>query len=302
MLPNGIPDSDTFRRIFERLNPAELSKCLSNWLTIEREKRAAIAAFGKTIRGSGSAEHKAYHVESAFVAENQITLGEMTVPEKTNEITAVPELLELIDVNGAIVTADAMSCQKKIVEKISDKRADYVIGLKENQRALHDDVVLYFKTFGKESEVIKTIDKGHGRIESREYKLFTDISWLEQRKEWKNLMSVGAVKSIVQEKEEEREFTRYFITSLTDIGEFANAVRKHWPIENQLHWCLDVIFREDASRAMKDKSPLNKNVLRKQALALLSQAKYGRLSKKKMMFKAALNPEVLLDILFAAKK
>ena len=160
-LPNGIPDSDTFRRVFERLNPTELSKCLSNWLTIEREKRAAIAAFGKTIRGSGSAEHKAYHVESAFVAENQITLGEMTVPEKTNEITAVPELLELIDVNRAIVTADAMSCQKKIVEKISDKRADYVIGLKENQRALHDDVVLYFETFGKESERIKTIDKGH---------------------------------------------------------------------------------------------------------------------------------------------
>lgn len=115
-------------------------------------------------------------------------------------------------------------------------------------------------------------------------------------------MSVGAVKSIVYEKEEEREFTRYFITSLTDIGEFANAVRKHWSIENQLHWCLDVIFREDASRARKDKSPLNINVLRKQALALLNQAKYGRLSKKKMMFKAALNPEVLLDILFAAKK
>ena len=301
-LPNGIPDSDTFRRVFERLNPTELSKSLSNWLDIEREKRAVIAVDGKTIRGSGNAEHMAYHVVSAFVAENQITLGEITVPEKTNEITAVPELLELIDVNGAIVTADAMSCQKKIVEKISDKRADYVIGLKENQRALHDDVVLYFETFGKESEVIKTIDKGHGRIESREYKLFTDISWLEQRKEWKNLMSVGAVKSIVYEKEEEREFTRYFITSLTDIGEFANAVRKHWSIENQLHWCLDVIFREDASRARKDKSPLNMNVLRKQALALLNQAKYGRLSKKRMMFKAALNPEVLLDILFAAKK
>lgn len=237
---------------------------------------------------------------SAFVAENQITLGEISVPEKTNEITAVPELLELIDVEGAIVTADAMICQKKIIEKIIEKKGDYVIGLKEKHRTLHDDAALYFETFGGEAEKIKTIDKGHGRIERREYMLLRDISWLEERGEWKNLMSLGAVKTIVEEKE--RENTRYFITSLTDIVEFSDAVRKHWSIENQLHWCLDVIFREDASRAKKDKSPLNMNVLCKSALALLNQAKYGRLSKRKMMFKAALNPQILLDVLFAHKK
>ena len=126
-LPNGIPDSDTFRRLFEKLVPSELSRCLANWIEIERQKRCVIGLDGKTICGSGNKEHKAYHVISAFVAENQITLGELAVEEKTNEITAVPELLILIDVEGAIITADAMSCQKKIVKKIIDGKADYTI-------------------------------------------------------------------------------------------------------------------------------------------------------------------------------
>ena len=301
-LPNGIPDSDTFRRTFEKINPSELSVCLTNWLEVERERRCVIATDGKTICGSGNKEHKAYHVISAFVAENQITLGEISVNKKTNEITAVPELLELIDVEGAIVTADAMSCQKKIVQKITDKKADYIIGLKNNQPMLYSDVSDYFYEFMKEIPVVKTIEKGHGRIETREYRLLTDISWLEQRKEWEGLHGVGMVKSVVSENDEKNEFARYFITSLTDIDEFAYAVRKHWSIENQLHWSLDVIFGEDASRARKDNSPLNMNVLRKTALSLLNQAKYGRISKKKIMFKAALNPDFLMNILFPIKK
>ena len=125
-LPNGIPDSDTFRRLFERINPKELSECLYDWLNMERDKRSVVAIDGKTIRGSGNTEHKAYHVVSAFVAENQITLGEIVVDEKSNEITAVPELLDIIDVEGAIVTADAMSCQKDITKKITERKADYV--------------------------------------------------------------------------------------------------------------------------------------------------------------------------------
>lgn len=262
-LPNGIPDSDTFRRVFERLKSSEMSKCLINWLDTEREKRAVVAIDGKTIRGSGNEDHKAYHVVSAFVAENQITLGEITVDEKSNEITAVPELLDLIDVEGAIVTADAMSCQKKIVEKIVSEKADYVIGLKENQPALYENVKLYFESFDEGFAEKFTLDKNHGRIERREYKLLTDISWLEQRREWKNLKAVGSVTATVEEKGNKSSFTRYFITSLTDINEFAYAVRKHWSIENQLHWCLDVIFCEDSSRARKDNSPLNMNILRK---------------------------------------
>lgn len=298
-LPNGIPDSDTFRRVFERLNPTELSKCLSSWLGVEREKRAVVAIDGKTICGSGNKEHKAYHVVSAFVAENQITLGEITVNEKSNEIMAVPELLDLIDVEGSIVTADAMSCQKKIVEKITKQKADYAIGLKENQPVLHEDVRLYFESIRDGYIEKTTVDKDHGRLERREYRLLTELSWLEQKGEWKNLQAVGSVTATIVQNEVKSIFTRYFITSLTNIDEFAYAVRKHWAIENQLHWCLDVILREDDSRARKDNSPLNMNILRKIALSLLNQAKYGRLSKKKLMFKAALNPDILLDILFS---
>lgn len=301
-LPNGIPDSDTFRRVFEKINPSELSACLLNWVSAERDKRCVVAVDGKTICGSKNTAHKAYHVVSAFVAENQITLGEIQVGEKSNEITAVPELLDLIDVEGAIVTADAISCQKKIVEKITEKKADYTIGLKQNQPGLYKDAQDYMNEFSSELPAIKTNEKGHGRIEKREYRLLSDVSWLEQKEEWRGLKALGMVKSTVTEKELTHEYTRYFITSLTDINEFADSVRKHWSIENQLHWCLDVIFREDASRSRKDNSPLNLNVLRKTALALISQAQYGRISKKRMMFKAALNPGILLDILFSGKK
>ncbi len=301
-LPNGIPDSDTFRRVFEKLNPSELSSCLTNWLSVERQKRSVVAVDGKTICGSGNTQHKAYHVISAFVAESRITLGELAVEEKTNEITAVPELLDLIDVEGAVVTADAMGCQKKIVEKITGAKADYTIGLKQNQPSLYRDCREYFEALGTGVPSINTQEKGHGRIEKREYSLLTDISWLEQRGEWSGLKALGMVKSTVTEKEETRKDTRYFITSLTDINEFADTVRKHWSIENQLHWCLDVIFHEDASRARKDSSPLNLNVLRKTALSLISQAQYGRISKKRLMFKAALEPELFLKILFSPEK
>ncbi len=301
-LPNGIPDIDTFRRVFENLNPEELSECLVNWLDVELPDRCVIAVDGKTICGSANKEHKAYHVVSAFVAETQITLGEITVEEKSNEITADPELLDLLYIDDAIITADSMICQKKIVQKICDGKADYCIALKENQPTLFKDTQDYFLEFTAECVNAITSEKGHGRIEIREYFLSTDIDWLEQRDKWTNLNALGMVHSKVIEGENKSEFTRYFITSLTDINEFAYAVRKHWSIENQLHWCLDVIFREDAARTGKNNSPLNMNVLRKSALSLLNQAKYGRLSKKRMRFKASLNPDVLLSVLLSGEK
>ena len=303
-LPNGIPDSDTFRRVFERLNPIELSSCLINWVSEERIKRGVVAIDGKTICGSGNEKHRAYHVISAFVAENQLTLGELTVEEKSNEITAVPELLDLMDVKGSIVTADAMSCQKKIVEKIISKKADYTIGLKQNQPALYKDAEDYFNEFSNDLPSKITLDKEHGRIEKREYQLITDLSWLDQKDDWCGLNALGMAKSIVTEKGETHEFTRFFITSLNDVEEFAYSVRKHWAIENQLHWCLDVIFHEDSSRARKDNSPLNLNVLRRTALKLISeiQAKFKRISKKRLMFKAALEPQLFINILFSWEK
>lgn len=178
-LPNGIPDSDTFRRVFEKLNLEELSECLVNWLNEELSERCVIAVDGKTIRGSANKNHKAYHVVSAFVAENQIALGEVCVEEKSNEITAVSELLDLLYIDDTIITADSMSCQKKIVRKIAENNADYCIALKENKPNLFKDTEDYFHEFTNECENNKVFEKGHGRIEMREYFLSTDIDWLD---------------------------------------------------------------------------------------------------------------------------
>lgn len=299
-LPNGIPDSDTFRRVFERLDPKMLAQSLYDWLANNRKDGNVIAIDGKTICGSGNQTHKAYHVVSAFVAENQITLGELMTEKKSNEITAVPELLEMLEVNNSIITADAMNCQKEIVKTITGKKADYVIALKRNQPGLLENAVLYFDSFRKELSPLVTNEKDHGRIEKREYRLLTDLSWLPGQKEWSGLKSVGEVQSTVTRNGETTTDTRYFISSLTDLSQFAHAVRCHWSIENQLHWCLDVIFDEDGSRARKDMSPLNLNVLRKVALSLCKNCQNPKLRKsslQKRRFRASLNPETFLSIL-----
>lgn len=299
-LPHGIPSNDTFRRIFERIAPEALSECLYDWLGCHWNEGRVIAIDGKTIRGSKSESHRAYHVVSAFVAENQLVLGELVTEEKSNEITAVPELLDSLNIENSIVTADAMSCQKEIVKKIQEGNADYVIGLKGNQPALLGDAALYFEHYAKELPYKITKEKDHGRIEKREYYLLTDLSWLEEQKDWYGLKALGMVKSTVTRSGTTSTDTRYFISSVTDLDRFAYAVRKHWAVENQLHWCLDVIFDEDSCRAKKDMSPLNLNVLRKTALALCKHANFGRrISIQKKRFAAALNPDRFLDILFA---
>ena len=299
-LPNGIPDSDTFRRVFERLDPKELANVLQELVEV---KNKTVAIDGKTICGSGNRDHRAYHVVSAWVAENQITLGQLETAEKSNEIAAIPELLEMLDVAGSTVTIDAMGCQKQIVAKICEKDADYVLGLKGNQSALCRDVRLYFETEDI-SCTTQTLEKDHGRIEKREYYLETDISWLQSRSEWTHLNGIGMVKTSVTSTKtgESTQESRYFITSLTDVSRFAYAVRKHWSIESQLHWQLDVTFCEDHSRARKDNSPLNLNILRKQVLQLLKQAQLGkRVSVRRKMSRAAMDCSVL-DLFFPSKK
>ena len=289
-LPHGIPDSDTFRRVFERIKPEALSECLYDWLGYHRKEDSVIAVDGKTIRGSKGASHKAYHVVSAFAAENQLVLSEIVTDEKSNEITAVPELLDSLNIENSIVTADAMSCQKEIIRRIRAGKADYVIGLKGNQPALLEDISLYFEHFSEELPNFETRVKDHGRIEKRDYRLLTDLSWLPQRAEWDGLQAAGMVTATISRGGKTTTDTRYFLSSITDVEHFAYAVRKHWSIENQLHWCLDVIFHEDGSRACKDMSPLNLNVLRKTALALCKNADFGRrISIQKKRFAAALN-------------
>ena len=287
-MPNGVPDSDTFRRVFERIDPKELGEVLQELVNVEGK---TVAIDGKTICGSGNGKHKAYHVVSAWVAENQITLGQLAAEEKSNEITAIPELIDMLDIKGSTVTIDAMGCQKQIAAKICGKNADYVFGLKGNQTSLFSDVKLYFEqevpTYAE-----RTLEKDHGRIEKREYYLETKIDWLTQREDWMNLNGIGMVRtSVISQKTGEfSQESRYFITSLTDIHKFANAVRKHWSIESQLHWQLDVSFDEDASRARKDNSPLNLNILRKQALSMLNQADFGkRVSIRRKMSRAAMD-------------
>ena len=287
-MPNGVPDSDTFRRVFERIDPKELGEVLQELVNVEGK---TVAIDGKTICGSGNDKHKAYHVVSAWVVENQITLGQLATEEKSNEITAIPELIDMLDIKGSTVTIDAMGCQKQIAAKICGKNADYVFGLKGNQTSLLSDVKLYFEqevpTYAE-----RTLEKDHGRMEKREYYLETKIDWLTQREDWMNLNGIGMVRtSVISQKTGEfSQESRYFITSLTDIQKFANAVRKHWSIESQLHWQLDVSFDEDASRARKDNSPLNLNILRKQALSLLNQADFGkRVSIRRKMSRAAMD-------------
>ena len=296
-LTNGIPDKDTFRRVFERLNPGEVAECLYGWLEAREASGKTVNIDGKTICGSKSTRHNAYHVVSAWVSENQITLGEIVVDEKSNEITAIPKLLDMVDVEGATVTIDAMGTQTKIAEKIIEKNADYCLALKGNHSGLHDDVRFYFENQEVNTKSI-THEKDHGRIEKREYSLETDIDWLTQKTAWKGLSAIGAVRSTVIENDAVRTETRYFITSLSDVGRFADSVRKHWSIENQLHWQLDVTFGEDCAKVRKDNAPLNWNVMRKTALPLIRTADVGKKqSVKRKMFMAALDPN-LLEIFF----
>ena len=254
---------------------------------------------GKTARGSKNGNVCAIHMVSAWANTNQLVLGQVKTGEKSNEITAIPTLLDLLDLRGCIVTIDAMGCQKDIAEKVIEKEADYVFGLKGNQTSLNDDVRLYFET-EKVQNTKTTLDQGHGRIERRAYTLETSIDWLFQRADWSSLQAIGMVKSTVEEKGKKTEETRYFITSLTDIEIFAKAVRKHWGIENSLHYCLDVTFNEDTNRTRKDNSAENFAVVRHIALNVLknfptSQKMSLARKRRKSQFDADFMADVLLE-------
>ncbi len=301
-LPNGIPDKDTFRRVFERVDPQELSNWLNQWIESEREPGGRlISVDGKTIRRSGNAAHDAYHVVSAWVGEQGLTLGQLQVGEKTNEITEVPKLLDLFDIKGDIVTADAMSCQKDIVKKIISKGADYILSLKGNQPTMEKEVKAYFDDLPKNPEENRKavswtspVEKNHGRIEKRTVTV-VPADWFEDKNLWAGLICFIRVNRMVIKGGKTTVFERFYISSLSKTPEeFCVLIRGHWSIENQLHWCLDVIFGEDASCARKSNSPLNLNVLRKTALSLLRRCDLGkRVSLKKKRYMAALNVSVL---------
>jgi len=296
-LANGIPSGDTFRRLFERLNPKEFRSCLEESIGYVHSARDIVNIDGKTKCGSG------IHIISAFVGESQLTLGEIQSESKRGEIKEIPKLLDIIDVKGHIVTLDSIGCQLEIVTKLCSKKvgADYVIGLKGNQKKLHAAVKAHFTQGIREFERRTIPNYGHGRFEIREYFLEKDLPWLAQRDEWAGLLSVGMVKSVTYKKGKTTCETRFFITSLTDIDEFSHAVRQHWAIENKLHWSLDVVFREDSDLVKKDNAPLNLNILDKFALYLVTQADLGKISRKRKRYRAALNPDVLLSMILRHK-
>ena len=300
-LPNGIPDSDTFRRVFERVNPQALAEALYSFLGTIRPEGSVIAVDGKTERGSGSQWHRAYHVVSAFIAESQITLGELATDEKSNEITAVPELLKFLDIEKSVVTADAMSCQAEIVKTIVKGKADYVIAAKRNQPGLYKFIKDKFHEFSRKTKEFVTTERRRSQDEERSCCLLTDLSGLPKPEKWPDLKAVGRVVTTVRKGESVRIQTRYYISSITDTERFAYITRKHWSIENQLHWFLDVVFHEDDSRAKKDNSPLNLNVLRKTALSLCrncGEEKLRKSSLQKRRYRASMNPDILSAILF----
>lgn len=290
-LENGIPSHDTLQRVWGMLEPKEFESCFRSWVAsvCSIEDSEIISIDGKTLCGSRDANKSPLHLVSAWANQNQLVLGQLCTDEKSNEITAVPQLLDALDVKGCIITADAMSCQKAITAKIVEKDADYVIGLKDNQPNLKRECAEFFDDFltAPENfpEVIHfhTADKGHGRSEIRDYYLTTNLGWVQYADGWTSLNSLGMAVSKVTTGEKTSVERRYYISSLTDVKQFAQAARAHWGIENSLHWCLDVTFHEDYSRMRKDHSAENMAVVRRIALNALKQhpAKISLARKKR---------------------
>lgn len=310
-LPNGTPCSDTFQRVFARLDSQELLKCLNRCLQSEPIMKSggrSVNIDGKTIRGSGVPEEEvpAYHVVSAWVNENEMVLGQLETDGKSNEITAIPALLDMIDVRGDIVSIDAMGCQKEIAAKIREKDADYVLAVKNNHPTLHEDIREYFQWAQREPGRISSsvwrsgVEKEHGRIEQREVATITDIEWLRRSDEWAGLNTIIRYRCTHYTQEGKIDTVRYYISSFeTSPEQFAYLIRNHWSIENRLHWMLDVLFREDASKVSKGLSPLNLSVLRKVALSCLQRTETRKkITVRRKMMRAALDPLFLQLVLF----
>lgn len=306
-LRNGIPSHDTIQRVFAMVSPEFLQKFQARWNEIlssgEGEKIKKILAIdGKTQRGNGTASQKANHIVSA-VDENGFCLGQKRVDEKSNEITAIPDLLDDLNIKGHIVTTDAMGTQKEIAKKIRKKHGDYVLALKGNQGSLHEEVRQYFDDTELLSRCayVKTIEKAHSSIERREYWQTEDIAWLTQKKEWAGLKSIGMTKNTITKKGETTTEVRYFISSLTlNVEEMARAIRSHWMVESY-HWHLDVTFREDANHTLDKDAAYNLNIVKKIAINLLRLLDVGRknISLKGKRYVISLNVEKHLETLMA---
>lgn len=312
-LKNGIPSHDTIRRVMGMLSPEILQQLYGKWQErLNQDEgevlKKIICIDGKTMRSNKKGDEKASHIVSAWSKEDGFCLGQKAVEEKSNEITAIPELLDKIEVKGQIVTIDAMGTQTAIAEKIKKKRADYVLALKRNQNRLYEDVEEYFsdevfqKGIRESGNYKKTQEKAHGQIETREYYQTEDIKWLSQKKNWKGLNSIIMEKKTLEKAGNISTEYRYFISSLkTDIEQASRAVRGHWSIES-MHWHLDVTFREDANTTIDKMAAQNLNIIRKWSLSILKPAQISRhkLSMRKKRFVVSLRPIQYLEELLEA--
>ena len=307
-LPNGIPSHDTIRRLFERLDPAEFQRGFLGWIEAlhEATERQVIAIDGKTLRPSfDRAKGKsALHMVHAWATANHLLLGQVAVDEKSNEITAIPKLLKMLAIKGAIVTIDAMGCQKEIARTIRGRKADYILALKGNHERLFEQVVAFWGAGysrlmkGPDIGYHREWSEGHGRDEFRRCWATSDLSWLEGRGEWEGLKSVVMIEAERFVGDKLSAETRYYLSSLpNDAKLLSEAIRSHWAVENSLHWVLDMTFDEDRSRIKKENAPENFGLLRRLALCLLKQETTSKRSIKGKRLKAAWDDNYLLSVL-----
>lgn len=301
-LPNGIPSHDTFNRLFSALDPGKLEDSFVNWIksVAEITKGEVVSIDGKTIKGSRDKGSKSFvHMVSAWANTNHLLLGQVKVQDKSNEITAIPKLLEVLELSGCIVTIDAMGCQTEIADKIISKGADYILAVKGNQGLLQEgilDTVRFKKPVGQYTES----DFGHGRIEQRSCFVYNDFSMIENVQRWKNLKSVVKIEStrVIKSTGKEEKETRLYISSLApDAKKIAIGVRSHWGIENSLHWVLDVSFGEDKSMKHNQNAIENFSIINRIALNLVKNENSKKRSVKGKRLDAGWDNDYLIKIL-----
>ena len=299
---HGIPSQDTLGRVFAALDTDVFGKYFIEWTEglCDLTDGDVVAFDGKTMRGSydNQSNKSALHIVSAYAQKNRLCLGQIVTNQKSNEITAIPELLEMLSLEKATVTLDAMGCQKKIVEKIRAKNADYVIAVKNNQKELYDQIDKLFAIVKPSSEDLD-YDVGHGRVEKRKCFVIDDFTFFDDNEDWKDLKSIVKIetkrfnKSTLKTNNE----SRYYITSHNAKASVLNQViRNHWSIENNLHWMLDVVFDEDNSRKRKGNSPANFNIISKIALGIIERNQKKE-SKRQKRFRAGFDPEYRTELL-----
>ena len=301
-LPGGIPSHDTFNRVISGLDPAEMERSFSDWVVSIAKLTAGevVAIDGKALCGTREAGKKTLvHMVSAWASANNLVLAQRKVDDKSNEITAIPGLLDALELSGTVVTIDAMGCQRSIAANIVDKKADYILAVKENQGHLLAEIKDSFQMLAADATA-EEIDCGHGRVEQRRCSVIGDLSLLEKASEWASLQGLVRIESERYHKvtgKTEREI-RYYITSLKpDAGRLNRAIRQHWSIENRLHWALDVSFGEDLDRKRAGNAAQNFSLLNRIALNLLKQDKTCKLGIKGKRLKAGWDNEYLLHLL-----